>query len=196
MHPQQAAHRAHVCPGELRVHAEPRGGSTSHSWQALPSFSANLAGEPRCSWGAWPAGSTILPRGPRSAGSCRHLHGELNPGGVVSHPLCKEAQGQVAGRPGDAADRPPPPTRRGVQRSLYSEGRQSAGPGGDLCRPCPAPPHGFPPCSLSSIALMTTSPSQHLSLVPHWPPTGARLLAWRWRSAPRSQCPAPGGQGP
>lgn len=64
-------------------------GQSSHSWQALPSFSANLTREPRCSGRAWPARSTILPWGPWSSGSCRHLHGELNPGGVVSHPLIK-----------------------------------------------------------------------------------------------------------
>lgn len=64
-------------------------GQSSHSWQALPSLSANLTREPGRSWSTWTAGSTILPWGPRSSWSCCHLHGELNPGGIVSHPLIK-----------------------------------------------------------------------------------------------------------
>lgn len=64
-------------------------GQSSHSRQALPSFSANLTREPGRSWSTWPAGSTVLPWGAWSSRSCRHLHGELNPGGVVSHPFIK-----------------------------------------------------------------------------------------------------------
>lgn len=100
--PRDARVRPQRTVGALQ---EAAGSSTSHSWQALPSFSADLAGEPRRSRRAWLARSSILPWRPWSPWSCRHLHGELNPGGVVRHPLYKKEQGQVIGHPGTRNDR-------------------------------------------------------------------------------------------
>lgn len=126
--------RATCAPQELE------GRATSHSRQALPSFSANLTGEPGRSRCARSAGSTILPWGPWSSWSSRHLHGELNPGGVVSHPLCKERQEQVTGHPGDSACLQMLQTGRqhGDRSCLSSEDVRARNVGMDLCgRPCP-----------------------------------------------------------